>query len=85
MKHHGISNINAHMRCPAGVVGALEENQIPRLGLGSGNNIADSHEAICRQASNTSAVAAVVNDPTDETRAVKAGAGTGATPDIGIT
>lgn len=28
--HHSIPHINPHVACAAGVVGALEENQIPR-------------------------------------------------------
>ena len=82
--HHPASNVNAHMGCPIGVIGALKEDDVSGL-CGAGRDDGElSAKGFRIQPAVVPAVAAVVDDPAHKTGAVKGRGRTAAAPDIGI-
>lgn len=85
--HHPIAHIDAHMGSVAGVwgvVGVVEEDQVPRLRLVGRDDVADIFQPPGTQPAHVPAIAAVVDDPRHEAGAVKTCAGGTAAPDIGV-
>ena len=82
MDHHSIAYIDAHMGCTGGVVGSLEKDQVARSGIGAGNRCANIKQPLCAEPAYIPA--AVIDDPADESGAVKRGGRTGAAPDIRV-
>ena len=81
MDHHPVADINAHMGRSAGVVGFLEEDQVSGLCLALRDNVAFSHQTVGRLPAYIPAIAAVVDDPANKTRTVKAGTRRAAAPE----
>lgn len=71
MDHHSVAHIDTYVGSTAGVIGSLEENQVARFSRAAGDNIAYVHQTICSQTTNAPSIAAVIDDPGYETRAVK--------------
>ena len=71
MDHHSVTHIDTYMGSTDGVIGSLEENQVARFSRATGDNIAYVHQTICSQTTNAPSIAAVIDDPGYETRAVK--------------
>ena len=72
MDHHAVTDIDGHMGGSCGVIRALEKDQVPGLGFAPRNDGTDLPEAFRCQPSDIPAVTAVIDDPADKTRAVKA-------------
>ena len=84
--HHPIAHIDAHMGGVAGVrgvVGVVEEDQVPRLRLVGRDDVAYPFQPLGPQPPHAPAVAAVVDDPRHEAGTVKTCAGGTAAPYIG--
>ena len=64
--HHVVPDVNADMRCAAGIVGPLEKDQVARLCLGAWNDGADISQPFRRQSSVIPSISAVVDDPADK-------------------
>ena len=79
--HHAVAQIDSGVAHAGGVVGSLEKDQITGLCFGFGNVLALIPQAVGGGAPHI--VAVLVVDPTDVTRAVKAGFRGGTTPHIG--
>ncbi len=77
--HHAVTDIDAHMGGPSGVVGSLEEDQVAGPGVGGGYRGADAQKPVGGLAAH--APAGMVDDPGDEAGAVK-GSGRGPTKAI---
>ena len=83
MDHHPASDVNAHMRRPIGVIGALKEDDISRL-CGAGRDDGElPAEGFRIQPAIVPAVAAVVDDPAHKAGAVKGCGWIAAAPNIG--
>ena len=78
--HHTIADINTNVRCTGGIISALEENQISRLGRAFRDNIAYAHQTVCGQSSNTPTVAAVIDYIGNKPGAVEGGGRAAAAP-----
>lgn len=82
--HHTIADINTNVRCTRGIISALEENQISRLGRAFRDNVAYAHQTVCSQSSNTPTVAAVIDYIGNKPGAVKGGRRAAAAPHIRV-
>ena len=63
VEHFIVAHIDAHMRSPCRIIGALEENQITGLGVGCGHSGADASQSFCAKPPEIPADAAVVIHP----------------------
>ena len=79
--HHTIANIDTDVRCTGGIISALEENQISRLGRAFRDNVAYAHQTVCGQSSNTPTVATVIDYIGNKPGAVKGSGGAASTPE----
>src|SRR5699024_4882590 len=73
VNHHPIAHINSHMRSARCVVGSLEENQISWFRFGRWDNITEIFKPVRSLSADTPAIAAVIDNPADESGTVKAG------------
>ena len=79
--HHSVSDVNAHVGRPIGVIGALKEDDVSRL-CGAGRDDGElPAERFRIQPAVVPAVAAVVDDPAHKAGAVKGRGRTAAAPE----
>lgn len=84
MDHHSVTHINTNVRCAGGIIGALEEDKVSRLCFTFRDNVAHTHQAVCRQSANIPSIAAVIDNPGNKTGAVKGSGGIAAAPHIRV-
>ena len=74
MDHHAIADIDANVRRVNGVIGFLKEDQVTRLCIRRRDIAAFPSQTVGCCTPNAPPIAAVIDDPTNETGAVKTGA-----------
>ena len=73
MDHHSVAHINAYMGCTCRIIGSLEEDQISRFCLIRRYIGTAGPQALGRQPSHIPTISAVIDNPGNKSRAVKAG------------